>query len=342
MPMTSKSKQGLAAALALSAIGGAVMVAIEPGSPQAIVIDSPIDLGVIGLGQETVQSFTIRNAGNAPLILIKTGKPHGAEVVALPASIPPDGTEEVKVRFNTFAGPGKVPVTVEVATNDPAKPKLKLEMTARVENFINIDPPQARFLMVQGAPAGTIEHHLWADDSAIHIADVSSPYPFLKVSYRAAEPRERLPEHEGQEWIIGLTLPGNAPIGPLGGYVGIITDHPVQPRVWLPVSGFVRPMFAVTPPDIDLKTFDPAEPTLGGLAVKNYADEKVRLTGVSSPIEGISGTIAEVEPGHHWKIRLTGKSSLRGPIEGRLTLHTTSPKVPVIEVPIRGMAQPRK
>ena len=57
-----------------------------------------------------------------------------------------------------------------------------------------------------------------------------------------------------------MKLANNAKVGPLADYVTVHTNHPKQKMVQIPVSGFVRPVMAVTPPTADFGKIELKEP----------------------------------------------------------------------------------
>ncbi len=306
------------------------------GTPRVAVVKNDVDLGVVAVGQDVEHVFDVRNDGDAPLTLGKATVSRGGKVTAAPATIAPGQAAQVRLVVDTFLVRGKVPVMAAFPTNDPVTARLELTLTVEVKPFISVDPGQARYLMVQGAPAGTIRQRVWA----IAVTGVASPHAFLAVAFREATALERDPAVARRQWVVDITLPTDAPVGALAGSVVVSVDHPAQKKAWIPVSGFVRPMFAVTPPAADLGNFDPKVPSLGVLVVKNFADESADLTAVTCSIAGIKPAIEIVEAGHHWRIRLSADPALSGPVQGTLRITTSSPKVPVIEVPLTGVAKP--
>jgi hypothetical protein len=310
------------------------------GTPRAAVVKNGFDLGVVAVGQDVEQVFDVRNDGDAPLTLGKATVSRGGKVTAAPATIAPGQTGQVRLAVDTFLVRGKVPVMAAFPTNDPVTARLELTLSIEVKPFISIDPGQARYLMVQGAPAGTIRQRVWAPDADIVITGATSPHAFLAVAFREATAGERDPAVDRRQWLVDITLPTDAPVGALAGHVVLSIAHPAQKKAWIPVSGFVRPMFAVTPPAADLGTFDPKAPSLGVLVVKNFADESAELTAVTCTIAGLRPAIEVVEAGHHWRIRLSADPALSGPVQGTLRITTSSPKVPFIEVPLSGVAKP--
>ena len=143
----------------------------------------------------------------------------------------------------------------------------------------------------------------------------------------------------GRQWRIDLTISSQAPVGPIADYVIVRTSHPQQPRAFLPVSGFVRPLFAVTPPSLHLPAVAPRADgrPIASLVVKNFGADAIPVTNVVTDVPGFRATIVEVEPGHEWRVevRLAGAQQA-GAFKGALQLGTGSPHVPKLVVPFTG------
>jgi len=108
--------------------------------------------------------------------------------------------------------------------------------------------------------------------------------------------------------------------------------------VQIPVSGFVRPVMAVTPPVGDFGQIELKEPLKKSLAVKNFATEPIKLTGVDSSLKGVEAKVEPLEEGREYSIRVTLSPEMaKGPFAAKLTLHTDSPKVPQLEVELKGV-----
>ena len=177
------------------------------------------------------------------------------------------------------------------------------------------------------------------DGAKFEVTGVESPLTYITAKWRELKANERAPELEGRQWQIDLTISPKAPVGPIGGFVIVRTNHPKQPRAFLPVTGFVRPLFAVTPFRVNLpavRTADLDKP-VAVLVVKNFGADALELTSAKSDIAGLEAKIMPVEAGHHWRVEVRLAPAMPGgAFKGTLRLATTSKQVPELTVPIEG------
>lgn len=310
-----------------------------PLRPQAVADQTTHDFGTIGFGTMPEIDFPIHNAGPAPLELTITSVPRGLRLVSVDKTIAPAATGAVRLGVDTFQAGGTTEWRVNVLTNDPAHGSLELTVKADVRVYLALSPPSARFTFVQfGAEGGTTHVLSAADEGPLEVLGVDSPFDYIHASARELKGKDRLPDIEGRQWQIGLTIVPNAPVGPISGYVVVRTSHPHQPRAFLPVSGFVRPLFAVTPPSVNLSgmvAIDPEKPLLS-LVVKNFGADPLEVTGASSDLPGLEATVVPVDAGHVWRVELRlSATAPKGSAKGTLMLATTSKHVPRLEVPVQ-------
>jgi hypothetical protein len=314
-----------------------------PGSDSAPIdvdgVESTVDVGILAVGADARYEFSIRNDSSAPLTLRAARVPTEAAITALDAHIAPGTRGRVQITLDSFAlvGPNEVAVVL-AASGDPSRPQIRLALRVDVRSFIVVDPGFARYLFVQGAREGTITQSLWATDGApFRVTAVRSPSPDLRVSVREAHADERVPASAGTQWRVEATLASRPAVGPLGGFIELMLDHPRQTRVRIPVSGFVRPMLAVTPPAGNLGEVHTGTAVRGRFLLKNFAEEDVGVERVRADVAGIAAEVSAVEPGHVYTIALAvAADAPPGPFSGQLRIHTSSAKARTIDVPIEG------
>ena len=314
--------------------------AAEPPAPKALLAEPEHDAGVVAPGESAVAKFRIENHGDAPLTLT-AGNPvpymAGVHTKIDGAPVPPGKAATVTLSLDTGALAGVGTVRVPLTTNDPATAKLTVAMTVEVKPALVADPGYARYNVVQKERDGTIKQTIWAVDGAkFRVVSVQSPMPALHLTFREAKPEERRAD-AGSQWHVESTLPADAPVGALLGDIVVVTDHPKQKKLHIPLSGFVRPVFAVTPPVADIGAVDGSKPFRFTLDVKNFASETIALERAESDLPGATVEIVPVTAGRAYKVHVAMPAGLpAGALSGTVRLFTASAKVPQIEVPVRG------
>ncbi|HET9794019.1 MAG TPA: DUF1573 domain-containing protein [Thermoanaerobaculia bacterium] len=321
----------IAAVILASAVAGGA-----PLPPKADVQPAERDLGTVPADDVAAAEFTVENRGGAPLT-VEANPVREARVTIDRSPVPPGESAAIRVEVGTAQRTGPSSLTVELKTNDPERPVIPLKVALDVHAWVLADPGYARYNFVEGGRAGVIREVAFAvDDAPFRVTGVDSPYPSLAVRWRPAAPAERLPERSGSQWVIELTLSPYAPVGPLGAEVVVHLDHPRQRQLMIPVSGFVRPMLAVTPPEGDLGDLDD-RPVTARFHVRSFAEDPVALESAKCDIPGSAAEIRTIEPGRVWQVVLTIPAGAPGSlVTGSLRLETTSPTQPEIEVPVRG------
>jgi hypothetical protein len=344
--MKRHSSRGLTAILALCA---ALLVPSLPllaqgdaapaKGPKAVVAEPMKDVGTVPTGEKIVQDFAIRNEGTAPLQITEVRPACGCTVAEFDKTVAPGATGKVHAVLDTKTFTGPISKGVSVFTNDPANPQIQLTIKATVEPYIISKPGYARFSVVKGEPnLGEIAQTLWANDGApFKVLKVDTTIPGVVTSFREATEAERRPEGKGAQWRIAIKLTEQVQVGPLADYVNVYTDHPKQKMVEIPVSGFVRPILAATPPVADFGKVEVKEPLTRSLNLRNFATEPINVTKVEGDIKGIEAKLEPVQAGREYQVRVTLKPELaKGPFAGKLLVHTDSPKIPVLQVDLKG------
>jgi hypothetical protein len=321
----------------------AAPAAPAPGAkkPKATAVEPIKDVGNVSKGEKIVNDFLIKNDGDADLQITNVQPACGCTVAEFDKVIKPGQTGKVHAVVDTTNFNGPIAKGITVFTNDPAAPQIDLTVRAKVEPYISVKPGYARYIIVQGEQQqGTITQSLWAaDNSSWDITSVQSPFPYLKVTYREAKPEERVPDAKGKQWQIEMSLANDAKVGPLSDYVLVNTNHPKQKLVQIPVSGFVRPVIAVTPPVADFGKIELKEPLRKAVNIHNFATEPIKVTSIDPSLPaGIDAKLEPLEEGREYQVRVVLNPTLaKGPFLGKVTLHTDSPKVPTIEVEFKGI-----
>jgi hypothetical protein len=336
--MNRLKKAAILALCAISIAGSASSLQAQAAKPKAVVAEAIKDVGVAAKGEKVSHVFQIRNEGTATLEITEVVAACGCTVVEFDKTIAPGQTGKVNVVIDTETFAGPISKGVTVITNDVDNPHIDLTIRTDVQPYIAAKPGYARYITVQGEEkTGSIGQTIWAPDgSSFEVVKIDSPYPFLSTTFREAKDAERVPDATGKQWRIEMTLSNDAPVGALAEHVRIHTTHPKQKVVPIPISGFVRPAIAVTPPNAELGSIDLKEPMSRVFNIRSFSTEPIKITGIEAG-DGIQTNIEPITDGREYLVRLTLNPGLaKGPLNRTVKIKTDSVKRPVIELALSG------
>jgi hypothetical protein len=309
------------------------------GGPSAVVADPVFDAGTLPVGQPIEADFVIQNQGDAPLEITQVQPACGCTVASYDETIEPGASGIVRAVVDTTSEVGPNAKAISVFTNDPQNPRIQLSIESNVKPFLTLEPGYARFTsFVHEDRDQSIPQILWTDDfQDLEITAVELPQSWVDVSYRETTDTESSDKGVGKQWRIDVTLSKAAPVGLLADRVLLRTNHPQQKVVEIPISGFVRPMVAVTPPELNFGKIDPADAQKWGILVRNFGSAPLQIEGVDSTIEGIEVAVEPLQEGQQYKLVFTPTSKMaKGLFKGRVELATNLPQQPKITVNLQG------
>lgn len=322
------------ALLLLPALGAGL--AAQESDPRLLIAKPIFDFGIVARGDVVVTEIDVENAGDAPLQILDAKSTCACAVPEYDRTIAPGETGKIKVTLDTIGLEGGQSRNIRIFTNDPENPQV--DLTVRVESrpYIAAQPGFARYVVVQGFEReGVIPQRLFAPDgSDFVITGITSPNPALKVSFHEAEGNERDPRIAGKQWIVETNLSSDAPVGALSGYVKIATTHEKQKLVPIPVSGFVRPVFAVTPPE---GGHTGTVPKAIQYHIKRFSEDPILLTGVETDVVGVTAELQDGGDGRTSFVTVRFTEDMpKGPYKGEVKILTSSDRAPFVTLPIEG------
>ncbi len=334
---TIPTRKTLALGLVLAALAGFVH-AQEKKAPLTVVSGSVVDAGRVDRGEAVEHTFEIRNEGDAPLEIVRVKPTCGCTVVDYDSRIAPGKSGSLAARLDTTEFRGPIAKSIRVYTNDPNNPELTLVIKADVRSQIDVSPGYARFVVVHGEEYGSREQIVWSPDfPQLELSRAAAPYPFVDVSMSKLEPGDSDHREDSNRWRVVIALADDAPVGPMADYVRINTNHPRSQMLRIPISGMVRPILAVTPQVADFGRRDPSEEHRATLEIKNLSSTAVEVQSATTDLEGLSAEIEAVEAGRLFNVVLTLAPGMeKGRFRGKVTLKTTSPRQPLVEIDVTG------
>jgi hypothetical protein len=318
-------------------------VPAEPEKQPKLVVAEPVrDLGRVRRGERLEVVYELENAGEAPLQIRSAQPSCGCTVASFDKQIEPGEKGELRAVIDTANLEGALAKGVTVISNDPAQPRLVLTLKLEVLAYVHVTPSFARLLQVQSMPPAATAVHLWTvDGPPLELGAIETGADWIVARARRAEPGERREEGPAEQWRVEVSLAPEAPLGPLTQSVVVATNHPRQPEVQIPLSGFVRPVLSTQPTAADFGTLGRgADPKQFVLKLFNFGAEPVQVSSAATDLAFVGVTVEPDEPGRRYRLRLAlDPAAPKGKFEGTLRIATTSSILPHLEVPIRGRVQ---
>ena len=327
-------------AVAVAAAPALAQEAAAEARPKAVVDEPVFDAERVNKGKNIVHDFVVKNEGTTPLRITDVRPACGCTVADYDEVIAPGASGKVHAVLDTTSFAGPISKGITVLTDDPENPQLTLTVKALVEPLVFVKPGYARFIQPQLSEPGTVEQLIFTRSfDALEVVDVTSPYPFLTTVARPAKADEVDSNGSGKQWVVTFTVDyEKAPVGALGDYVVVKTNHPEQTEVPIPVSGFVRPMVVVTPQDLDFgKIQVSGESAQAQLVVKNYGREDIEISFKDSTVPGVRVNVDSVEAGREYTLEvMLGPELPKGDFSGAIHLQLDHPKQKSLTIPLKG------
>ena len=93
------------------------------------------------------------------------------------------------------------------------------------------------------------------------------------------------------------------------------------------------------PRELDIGEVRVDTPQKVSIVVQSFLAEPVKITGVKSPWgEALRAEVVPIQDGRKFSVQITMTSEMpKGALDGKLEIATDTPKMPVLEVPVRGI-----
>jgi hypothetical protein len=204
-------------------------------SPAAYFPETAYTFQPVVSGTVISHAYVVQNRGTAVLEIQKVDTGWGCTAAFSTRHIPPGGEGNVTLKVSSVNYGGKdLRKTAFVYTNDPKQPKITLNISGHVENFVNINPANVRL-------TGVVGHSIVVPVTIVP----EEKYPFKILDAKAAngqniryELKER-PMSEGK----GYTLVIENMKKEKGRYHDLIrlkTDSPIQSEISIQIFGYIR------------------------------------------------------------------------------------------------------
>jgi hypothetical protein len=314
----------LAATLAAEPSASAVTNEREPALE---LRETTQDGGTVEQGTVVKYRFTLANHGQVDLEITQVKPGCGCTASRWDRLIRPgaEGVIEAEVDTRSFRGP--IAKRLTVTTNDPARPRFQLNLTAKVTPALEVTPGVSALLVVEDRPVCQefiLEH---AGGKPMQIRHVTVNAPFAKA--------ETVPLPGEGRYKLTVTASTETPLGRSAVPVIVQTDLASTPRLTLMVN-VERGIVSMPPLLFWSLGSGPVELPVRGAVLLSRQKGAFHVTGVAVDDEKLEAKLETLKNGREYRVLITYHGGWEaGLVRKTLTVTTDDPKQPQIRVPVQ-------
>lgn len=314
--------------------------AVAADGPNMVVPEKIKDMGKVAQGDVLSVEFAIVNEGDETLEIKAVRPTCGCTVADFDREIEPGKTGYIKAKLETQDFSGPISKSILVMTNDPQDPTATLVIKTEVHPYVQVLPRAlVRFNAVQHEP---MEQKITvvADEDVkdFKVTGVKSSEPFLLAAVEPVAADQLLAGKSPQQYEITLTMEEKPPVGPVNALLEIETNHPKAKTVSVKVFGVVRALLHVTPSQVQFGSVEAKKQPGRNVIVVNNRTGGVKVNVTSAVVDdsAFDADVVTIEQGRRYQVTITVKpDASAGPRDAVLTLETSDPEFPKLEVPVR-------
>ena len=249
--------------------------------PKLEVPQAVFDAGTMYRSKEKLEHvFVIQNSGTADLKILSARPGCGCTVTKFDELVKPgsEGKVAASVDVSHFSGP--IEKSVDVETNDPSQPHIKLSIKANIKTYFDVRPmEQIRFTVSRGS----------SDTKELTITPTyEKPLRLLAPRIKntdAFDVKFDPPAGDSKSYKLTVSLKNTAKIGNQSDTITIPVEGDIVPPQEIQVFAVVRGPIAANPALISfqVKTFPDEVAAAGTANIYQQPDETTPLVGKSDP-----------------------------------------------------------
>lgn len=347
--MKSQCSRALVCAFFLSGVIGIVTRAVgqetppapqQAGSPHMQLSAQEWNFGQMWQGPPLVFELTIKNVGDAALIISDVKPSCGCTVVTKPKSpLAPGESDVMTISYDSRKQQGAVSKTVTITTNDPVQPSFVFKIEGSVLPLFTAKPSQS---LTFGA--------LYPDSHETRSVEITNNYPEkmalkVKEGQNFAAYNVELKELEpGMRYELTATTRPPLSRGMVRAQVQLLTGFEKYPEIMIDVGASVQPLVRVSPDKLYLPRTSVSEMRYP-LCVTHAPHYPVKVLSAKATPDAVKVEVRETPPAngqaqqHQYEILVVLPPGDRIP-EGVqpsivITTDAKDPAYQTIEVPIQ-------
>lgn len=320
---------GLMVPVAAGAASTPAAVSSGP-QPRIEVAQALYDFGSVPQGPAITHTFTIKNVGQADLVIGQVQSTCGCTIAALAKKrLRPGESTQVAATFDTRHERGKASRQIDVYSNDPRTPDQVLTLQGVITVAAEAVPGEVNFGDLHkgmGATREVVIRRL-RKTGQFKIVKLSNTNSHLVVSRQSAG--------AGAVARLELTINRDMPPGPFEDTIEVTTnDQPIE----IPVYGRVVGDLLVEPPQVSFGILPHGQSAVRYVRVVNSGVRPVTITAMSSTNPAVSVSAKPLAAGKQYRLTLElRKGTADGQLHGELQIKTDDPAQPQLTVPYFGI-----
>lgn len=326
---------GCVAASAVSLFGADAPASVNADAPRIEFAEPVHDFGEITSGAKVTHSFEFSNTGSSTLEITKVNTSCGCTTAGeWDRVLEPGQKGAIPIEFNSGSFSGNIMKTVTVLSNDPERSTVVLQIKGNIWTPIEITPRSVVFQYDSGSPTGEtkvikIRNNL---DTPLVLSAPEWKQEAFKVELEELKP--------GKEFALNITTLPPVGTGTISAPITLKTTLTNTPRLSVHALAVERQPFSISPSRIYLPAEPLAEPNRPLVTIRKLTDRSVTLSDPAINVPGVEVKLEEVEPGKVFRLTPVFPEGLEIKPGQRveLSVKTTDPRRPVIQIPVLARA----
>lgn len=217
------------------------------------------DYGSIVEGDSIVIAFPFKNTTNKTINIRNISVSCGCTSLEdNPKEVPPGGTAEIRVKYNSTGRAGLQTKTVTVATDDVGQPFYTLSFTGRARTELGLSHQNVFFGEVRRANENVREVMVYNTlQPPVEITKIEVSDPTILVTKLDPQPYSSPDGTSGIQVPVRVTLPKGVKEGRLNGSIILHTTHPTKKTLTIPVMASVIGKVSAVPRSLHFGEVNP-------------------------------------------------------------------------------------
>lgn len=273
----------------------AALPASSAASPIARFNARTADAGQALAGDITPFAFTVWNDGDAPLTL-EVRANCGCTTPRWDARVAPGAQGRIETSLNTAGLVGRTTKELEVITNDPAQPRVVLNLVVDIRRAVEVMPTPFPVISLPDTGPAKLDLTVRFVGHAARVQEAFSGSRYVQASVERAASVD--------EWVVHLTVDAEAPQGRTAAVVTLNTTSARQPVV--SILAVLERGICATPPSVFFSPVAPEDraPVVREITLTSAAGRLDRCR-VTCADRRISARLVIAQPGAQGRLIVT-------------------------------------